>query len=234
MGKVRSFLVGFLFLLTLLYPIGALISYWFHYRFILVGVSQHAISVVVLSIMTILLDTRIKHIKEHKSISILRYLTAPLSIINGLLYILACPKLSVVVCVFICIGCCSFLAATSRNYSGLKAVALGISLAMILPMGFMAFIACIFGNLGKDTVVQTVISPNQKYCAQVIDSDQGATGGATIVRVCQKSTLDAILFRIEKKPKVVYYGRWGVSKTIKIHWKDNRYLIINSREYEVK
>ena len=234
MGKVRSFLVGFLFLLTLLYPIGALISYWFHYRFILVGVSQHAISVVVLSIMTILLDTRIKHKKEHKSISILRCLTAPLSIINGLLYILACPKLSVVVCVFICIGCCSFLAATSRNYSGLKAAALGISLAMLLPMGFMTFIACVFGNLGNDTVVQSVVSPNQKYCAQVIDSDQGATGGATIVRVCQESTSDAILFRIEKKPRIVYHGRWGLAPTLKARWKDDTHLIINSTEYTIE
>lgn len=64
---------------------------------------------------------------------------------------------------------------------------------------FFDFIALIFGNIGQNTVVQTVESPSGKYYAQVIDSDQGALGGDTLVDVYEKSKINAILFKIEKE-----------------------------------
>ena len=116
----------------------------------------------------------------------------------------------------------------------LKNVALVLSALMILPICFFSFIAFIFGNIGQNTVVQTVESPSGKYYAQVIDCDQGALGGDTLVDVYQDCGINAILFKIEKKPQRVYFGDWGEFENMQIHWKDDNCLVINSVEYEIE
>ena len=105
---------------------------------------------------------------------------------------------------------------------------------MVLPIGFISFIFLIFGNIGQNTVVQTVESPSGKYYAQVIDSDLGALGGDTLVDVYEKSGINAILFKIEKKPQRVYFGEWGEFNNMQIYWKDDECLIINSTEYKIQ
>ena len=99
---------------------------------------------------------------------------------------------------------------------------------------FISFIFLTFGNIGQNTVVQTIESPNGEYYAQVIDSDQGALGGDTLVDVYQKSGINAFLFKIEKKPQRVYWGDWGEFENMQIYWKDDNRLVINSVEYEIK
>ena len=83
-------------------------------------------------------------------------------------------------------------------------------------------------------MVKTVESPAGAYCAQVIDSDQGAMGGNTHVEVTEKSRLDLILFRIEKEPERVYSGEYGEYETMEIYWKDDACLVINGVEYEME
>ncbi len=94
--------------------------------------------------------------------------------------------------------------------------------------------ALTFGNIGQNTVVKTVSSPSGKYYAQVIDSDQGALGGDTHVDVYQECGINALLFRIEKNPRRVYFGDWGEYENMKIYWKDDNCLVINSVEYEME
>ncbi len=116
----------------------------------------------------------------------------------------------------------------------IKIIALILSALMLLPMCFVGFILLIFGNLSKNTIVQTVESPGGKYYARVIDSDQGALGGDTIVNVYENKGIDAVIFRIEKKPQRVYLGPWGAFKNMQIHWKDDGCLVINSVEYKIE
>ena len=116
----------------------------------------------------------------------------------------------------------------------LKIISLTLSALMVLPIGFISFIFLIFGNIGQNTVVQTVESPSGKYYAQVIDSDLGALGGDTLVDVYEKSGINAIFFKIEKKPQRVYFGEWGEFNNMQIYWKDNECLIINSTEYKIQ
>ena len=74
-----------------------------------------------------------------------------------------------------------------------KARPILLILLLILSV-LIVFLVCILGpfvavfkDFGKKTVVQTIPSPSGKYYAQVIDDDQGALGGNTIVEVCKKS-----------------------------------------------
>ena len=105
---------------------------------------------------------------------------------------------------------------------------------MLLPIGFLSFIALAFGDLGENIVVQTVESPNGTYYAEVINSDQGALGGDTLVDVTENKKFDALIFTISKKSKRVYHGEWGEFEDMEIYWKNENCLVINSVEYMIE
>ncbi|MBQ7888554.1 MAG: hypothetical protein IJ356_02210 [Erysipelotrichaceae bacterium] len=234
MKKVVSFLMWLLFILTTLYPAGVLITACFGYGFELISISAFAIVLAVLSVCIVVLDNVHKNALENKALRILLAIITPFSLINAVFYIFENPKIWVIAGVLISAGCCFYLTIKYGKPLALKIIALVLSALMVLPIGFISFILLIFGNIGQNTIVQTVESPSGKYYAQVIDSDQGALGGDTLVDVYEKSGINAILFKIEKKPQRVYFGEWGEFNNMQIYWKDDECLIINSTEYPIK
>ena len=234
MKKAISILICLLFSLTILYPAGIIITAGFGYSFELISVSAFAIAIAAISVCIVVLDFICKNTLENNTIRILLAIITPFSLINAVFYIFACPQIWVIASVLLSAGCCCYLTVKYGKPLALKIVALVLSALMILPIGFFSFIALIFGNIGQNTVVQTVESPSGKYYAQVIDSDQGALGGDTLVDVYKKSGINLILFKIEKKPQRVYFGEWGEFNNMQIHWKDDNCLVINSVEYEIK
>ena len=223
-----------LFVLTILYPAGIIITACFGYSFELISVSAFAIAIAALSVCTVVLDLICKNTIENNTIRILLAIITPFSLINAAFYIFECSQIWVIASVLLSAVCCCYLTVKYGKPVALKIVALVLSALMILPICFFSFIALIFGDIGQNTVVQTVESPNREYYAQVIDSDQGALGGDTLVDVYKKSGVNLILFKIEKKPQRVYFGDWGEFNNMKIHWKDNNCLVINSVEYEIE
>ena len=220
--------------LTILYPAGVIITACFGYSFELISVSAFALAIAILSVCIVVLDLVCKSSLENKTIQILLALITPLSLINAVFYIFECPQIWVIASVLLSAGCCCYLTVKYGKPLALKVVALVLSVLMILPICFFSFIALIFGNIAQNTVVQTVASPNGKYYAQVIDNNQGALGGDTLVVVNQSCRINLILFKVEKKPQRVYLGDWGEFKNMQINWKDNNCLVINSVEYEIK
>ncbi len=234
MKKAISILMCLLFALTILYPAGVIITACLGYSFELISVSAFAIVLAALSVCIIVLDLICKNTLENKVMRILSAIITPFSLINAVFYIFECPQIWVIACVLLSAGCCCYLTIKYGKPLSLKITALVLSALMVLPIGFFSFIALIFGNIGQNTVVKTVESPNGKYYAQVIDSDQGALGGDTLVDVYEKSKINAILFKIEKKPQRVYFGDWGEFENMQIHWKDDNCLVINFVEYEIE
>ena len=92
------------------------------------------------------------------------------------------------------------------------------------------FVACVRAHLFRVRGP----SPDGSYYAQIIDSDQGAMGGNTFVEVCASEELDALLFKIKKKPRQIYSGAWGEAHSLQIRWKDDCTLEINSGLYEIE
>ena len=234
MKKAISILMCILLSLTILYPAGVVITACFGYSFELVSVSAFAIAIAALSVCIVVLDLICKNTLENNTIRILLAIITPLSLINAVFYIFKCSQICVIVSVLLSAGCCCYLTVKYGKPLILKVVALVLSALIILPIGFFSFIALIFGNIGQNRVVQTVESPSSKYYAQVIDSDQGALGGNVLVDVYEKSKINAILFKIEKKPQRVYFGDWDEFENMQIHWKDDNCLVINSVEYEIE
>ena len=231
MRKTTSVLTYLLFVLTIVYPAGSLLTACLGYTFELVSVSAFAIAN---AIIAVLATSVFEGAPKNKIIQILLAVMAPLSLINAVCYMLECFHFWIASSVLVSAGCCCYLSAKYGRPKVLKIVALVLSGLMALPVGFISFIVLIFGNIGQNTVVQTVESPSGKYYAEVIDSNQGALGGDTLVDVHEKSVINVILFRVEKEPQRVYSGEWGAFEGMQIYWKDDDCIVINEREYEVE
>ena len=234
MKKAISGLILLLFALTGLYPAGTLIAACFGYNFEVINVPVFSVIIALLSVCAVILDLVFKYVNESKPIQVLMVVIAPLSLLNAVFCIFECPKIAVAVSAFVSFACCCFLTVKHGEPLVLKALVLVLSGLMVLPISFLCFIALIFGDFGKNTVTQTVESPSGKYYARVIDSDQGALGGDTFVDVYEKKGINAIIFKIEKKPQRIYSGDWGEFEYMEIHWEDDGCLMINSVEYEIE
>ncbi len=104
--------------------------------------------------------------------------------------------------------------------AGLGGVAL---CAVMLVLSFSSF-------MREDTEVYRVASPDRSRYAMVVESDQGALGGATYVYV-----MDAPgkILGFSGGTERIYSGRWGEAEHMQIAWRDNGVLIINGEEYPV-
>lgn len=92
----------------------------------------------------------------------------------------------------------------------------------------------VFGEFGKTSVVKQVPSPNQNYIAEVVDVDQGALGGDTLVNIKKSGKeISVLLGKLVPDEENVYEGNWGEFETMVIEWKDNHTLVIDGKEYTV-
>ena len=234
MKKATSFLTCLLFSLIILYPAGVIITARFGYSFQLISVSAFAIAIAILSVWIVVLKLICKNALENKVMKILLAIITPLSLINAVFYAFECPQIWVIASVLLSTGCCCYLTVKYGKPLSLKIITLILSALIVSLIGFISLVASIFGNFGQNTVVKTVESESGEYYAQVIDSDQGALGGDTLVDVYKKSGVNLILFKIEKKPQRVYFGDWGEFENMQIYWKGDNCLVINSVEYEIE
>ena len=126
----------------------------------------------------------------------------------------------------------------------LKIICGGIS---IIPMIILFLVTCMgllvsafgivehfCGEFGKTSVVKQVASPDQSYVAEVLDVDQGALGGNTLVKIKGiGKEIPFLLGKLVPEEKNVYEGDWDEFETMDIQWKDNGTLLIDGNEYSV-
>ena len=99
---------------------------------------------------------------------------------------------------------------------------------LVMPICLLILLS----NFGVNTVLAREISPDNTYCAEVIDSDQGALGGATILNVYKYDESFSIgSFDFRKDEKNIYSGRWGEYQSI--HWNDDDHLTMNDTTYSM-
>jgi len=234
MKKTVSAFISILFVLTALFPAGALVCACFGYTFELISIFAFSVIIAVISVFTVIFSIISKEKINNKGIMILSYILLPLSFINAVFYIFESGQISVAICVFISFICC-FILTLKNTMSKVRKVVISVLFALMTAFVlFFAFIMLMFGNIGHNTVVKTVESPDLRHYAEVVDVDQGALGGNTIVNVCEKREINAVVFKIKKKPQTVYIGDWGDSDNMEIHWKNDWCVVINSKEYEIE
>ena len=234
MRKAMTFLLCLLFTMTILFPVGALVSACFGYTFELTSVLAFSVIIAVISVFTAIFAVISKDKIINKGIIILSYILFPLSFINAVIYIFESGELSVAICVLISAMCCFFIVL--RNIiSTVNKIIISVLFALMTAFViFFAFMMLTFGSIGQNTVIKNIEYPNGNFYAQVIDSDQGAFGGDTLVNVYEKRGIDTFIFRLKDKPQRVYLGEWGEYESMHISWKDDKCLVINSVEYEIE
>lgn len=89
----------------------------------------------------------------------------------------------------------------------------------------------IFTDFGKETIIEQVTSPDKSYTAILINSDQGALGGDTLVSIEYNNTKIIGYGYFEKN---LYIGEWREFETIDLKWKDDHTLLINEKVYNLK
>lgn len=232
MKKMIPALGCVLFGMVLLLPVGTLLSGCFGYRFELSGVTAVAAAVVAvcLTVWLIVLGGGEKEPIESGAVKVLLALLVPLSLINAAFAIFVCREICEILSAFVCAGCCLVLTIEHGKPTALKIIALILFVIMVIPLGFFGLFSLMFQNI----VVKSVESPNGAYYAQVVDSDQGALGGDTLVDVFEKKQINLLAFKLYKEPQRVYSGDWGEFYDMEIYWKGDHCLVINGAQYEIK
>ena len=234
MRKVIFVLLCLLFVLTMLFPVGALVSAFFGYTFELTSVLAVSAVIAVISVFTVISGIISKDKIFNKGIIILSYILFPLSFINAVIYIFESGELLVAICMIVSAVCCFFIMIRNIMSKVSKIIVSVLFSLMSAFVIFFAFIVLTFGNIGQNTVIKSIDSPSGNLYAQVIDSDQGALGGDTLVNVYEKREIDTFIFKLKDKPQRVYLGEWREYESMNISWKDDKCLVINSVEYEIR
>lgn len=112
-----------------------------------------------------------------------------------------------------------------------KYLAKGINVLLILGFLGICGFDLTFGSIGKTTVIQETQSPGGAYTAQLIDDDQGALGGNTLVKVFEKDSFSLLVGGIRPKSKTVYRGPWGEFKSIDLVWENEYTILIHGKAY---
>ena len=115
------------------------------------------------------------------------------------------------------------------SIKGLKITSFILSGLMAVPAACFVLLFIILSMFPANTVVNTVVSPNGEYRAEVISSDQGALGGDTIVTVYSEK----YIIEIRDTPERVYLDGWGAHEHMSIYWESDNVLIINRKDYEI-
>ena len=114
--------------------------------------------------------------------------------------------------------------------SGWKGSFLALACAPMLPL-FLLLILRLF-PLSVTTVLVSEVSPGGTYCAEVLDDDQGALGGATILSVYRyPESFFVGSFAFRKEETTVFSGQWGVFESFQ--WDDDDHLTMNGHTYSM-
>ena len=106
---------------------------------------------------------------------------------------------------------------------------------LLLPILFLMLVLPFADMIGYRASVRIVMSPDRNYRAEIIDINQGALGGDTLVEVYDlRKQFDGIVFFFQKEPQVVYQGDWGKFETMKLEWESETVLLINGAPHEIR
>lgn len=116
-----------------------------------------------------------------------------------------------------------------------KAISAVISFLMLFPLAWFSFFTVSFGDIAENTVTEELTSPEGTYTVQIIDSNQGALGGDTLVYVyTNKGRIDFGFLEFGRDPEEIYRGKWGECGDMNAYWISDNELVIHDEIYALK
>lgn len=211
-------------------PLLTLILHLFGYSVSLISYEVFSVVSAIICIISVYL---IKESNHNKSTRIFITFLPLLQLINSAVYVYKSRSAITVIFMAVCFIACAVISEKVISSNKAKVASVITSMLLFVFLVIISFAGMIASNFGSNTVVKTVDSPNGEYYAEIVDSDEGALGGNTVVYVKKSKPLNLLLLIIEKSPERVYIGEWGEYKTMEIKWKDESTLLINSTEYKI-
>lgn len=235
MKRVLSVSAIVLFCLYTLLPVCMLISLLTDYQLTVRGALVCALVLFAFSLFQVLPSFFLRGIAQDRVSNVFSIPLLPLGILSWFKLIAACDYsgMSMLLALFSLV-CLAMLLFRSSGKTGWKLASGAAAVLLAIPLAFGLLIGSVFGNFGENTVVREIKSPNGSYVAQVVDSDQGALGGNTLVEVrAEEKTVDLLVVRFTKRPIRVYTGAWGEFDTLPVEWQDETTLLIKGHAYRV-
>lgn len=158
----------------------------------------------------------------------------PLSLVYGMSLLWLADWRQVLVQLVVCLVCCMVLHHKCARSTVLDRIC-RIICVLLLPLFLLLLVgATVMADFGRTTIVEAVRSPDGRYEAQLIDVDEGALGGSTVVDVQDESAgIDLGVARFEWI-KRVYRTGWGAADTMEITWQDEHTLLIDGQAYDMQ
>lgn len=157
-------------------------------------------------------------------------LPLPLAFFNCSMLLLRSDGLPILLLSLVTLAACALLFLHGRR--GLpRKLSLTLSSLLLVPLLLLAFASLFFGGIGQRRVVRQVPSPDGKLLAEIVDNDQGALGGATLVELCPRDWDGKWGVRLSRQ---IWFGPWGEHDCLELRWKDESYLEINGRDYQIR
>lgn len=224
--------LGVLLALSLTFPVLKLLGSCFGFEVIVRNWGLHAVVFTALFLLVSICVYRDEE-KSHAS-SILAALIFPASAIHAFVWTFGKGRFWLAALLSLSwVGFSAALMMKNTKSFGAKIMAYFVSVSILLPT--IPGVLLLPFTFGRNTVMQTVTSPERTYRAEVIDSDQGALGGDTIVEVYNlKKQWDGIFFLLQEEPQVIYWGNWGEFETMKLQWQSEQVLLIDGRPYKIE
>ncbi len=211
-------------------PVLALVLHPFRYS---VSLFSYEILSAVSAIICIASCLFLKNTETKKGIKTLSAFLPLIQLINTVIYVIESKSALTAVFMAVCFISCAVISKKIITSDKAKIFSVTSSSLMLLVMVLFSFVTVFFGSFSVNTVVDTVYSPNGEYYAEIVDSDQGATGASTVVYAKKAKSLNLLLLEISKTPERIYIGEWREYETMSIEWKNESTLLINSAEYDI-
>ncbi len=130
---------------------------------------------------------------------------------------------------FVCVIVITVHCVQKKKTAGILMSLMGVALFVL--SGFFS----VFGSIGISEVKDTCTSPEGKFRAEVVQINQGALGGDTVVYAydCEKE-IDLHFVKVFRMPETVYVGEFFDCENMEIEWINYDTLLINGKEYNIK
>ena len=229
----RSIIIYFLSAINSLYPLLCLLSYFFGYSVYLPFSVVYALWLAVIFMYSNYFIKKNEETEFSKSARICAAFLPLITAVNLAVYVFRYESLSIALIMGVCLVFAAIIAEKIIRYNKGRVFS-------VVTSGFLCLVSVVFSLLivfssyfVKETCEKFLLSPNRTYYAEVIDIDQGALGGETVVCVHRSRGLNLFFLSFNKLPQKVYVGEWGEFETMQIEWKNEKTLIIDGKEYSI-
>ncbi len=233
--KIRlRFVVALIpFVVHSLLPSGVLFAFFLGYEFSLFNYTVASAVSLLFSAISLIVVFLKKESFGGKAFFCLFGLAIPICFVDWLCYLVKGDSIAAIVCGLISIACAIAVKIKISRFKVSK-ILLGVSIPLVVfALAFVSFVYTLLAGFGVNTIVEEIPSPKGLYVAEVVDADQGALGGNTVVYIAEKRGIDLGICEFTDIPERVYIGEWGEYNDMDIYWENEGYLIINSNEYIV-